>query len=57
MMSYILLYRNPRTHSISAIMNDDDTINEFKTEDEAQKVADVTPLTRAWGYEAVEVNL
>ena len=59
-MTYIILTRNPRTKALVAIVEehpaDMNTLTELTTEGEANKVAQLIPICRAWGYQVVEVE-
>lgn len=57
-MSYIILTRNPSNNKV-IVLNDGDereTVSEFKTESEANRVAQLTPVCSAWGYQIVEAD-
>ena len=55
-MSYVLIVRNPRQGGgLLAIQNDDDSVAEFETEQDANYFANEHPLTQAWGYQIIEV--
>jgi|Wag4MinimDraft_6_1082665.scaffolds.fasta_scaffold01959_3 hypothetical protein len=56
-MNYILITRNTLGKGILAIMNDDEEIAQFETEEEAEACADQQPLCQAWGYQVVELEL
>ena len=59
-MPYILITRNPRTKTIVAIVNGEEdsawSIAEFGTEQEAIDAAADTTITKAWGYQVVEID-
>ncbi len=56
-MNYILITRNPSYKGIITIMNDDEEITQFETEEEAEACATKQPLCQAWGYQVVELEL
>lgn len=55
--SWIILTRNPATKRLIAVVDDDERIAEFHTEEAAMDAADNTTVCKAWGYELMEVGV
>jgi hypothetical protein len=53
--NYIIATRNPRTKRLVLVVDDDENVAEFESEQEAIDAADNTTICKAWGYELIEV--
>jgi hypothetical protein len=54
--TFIIATRNPRTHRLVVINNDDENVAEFSCESAAIHAAENTTICKAWGYEIIEVG-
>jgi hypothetical protein len=55
LMTFIITTRNPRTRKLVVVMDDDDEVAEYETEEKAAEVARRVPVCEAWGFEIIEV--
>jgi hypothetical protein len=56
-MKYVILVRNPSNYRVIGINAEDDALESFETEDEAEQCAAQQPLCQAWGYQIVELEI
>ena len=56
-MSFIVMTRNPRTEKLIVMFEDEDgTVAEFDTEEEAMRAGNAMPVFEAWGIDIIEID-
>lgn len=54
--THIVVTRNPRTKRLIPLVNDDDSVREFDSRDEANIAGNSNVACSAWGFEVLEVS-
>jgi hypothetical protein len=55
-MSFIIAFRNPGNKKLDVLLDENDRILEYPTEEEADAIAEKIPACVAWGYSLLEVT-